>query len=502
MPASKKVAASSKSEQAPDYRPGSVFRNIMIIALALILIVFMGLPALSSFVAPPDRSFGSYDGVPITYAEGNLFASQVEELGAMYSNVSGDNVDFIRQYIWRQAFERAALQIALEREALRAGIVITDAELDRSLVFHPAYLEAGQFSAERFRQTSNAEHLRIRNEQRQRLYVQKYYQATLGTLASSEETTAFLRSLAFPQRRLSVVTLEAADYPAAEVARYGQDNASLFRSLNTQRLSVASEGDAQRLLEEARKGEKTFDELVQAHSRDSLAQSAGRLDWRSFQEIRVEFENQPDAETLFSTGKDSIAGPFKTIYGWSLYKVLENLRQPDLNDTATLEQVRAYMNRQERGLIESWLEERAKQMADAARSSGFASAALAQGKTVQTTGFLSLNYGSASYLPALKTGSENSVVADLDTNESFWRRAFQTPVGQIAEPLVANNKVLLIRVDAERLEAEDSALPELAQADAFATESLSRAFERSFLNSPRFEDRFYETYQRLFASAN
>src|ERR1041384_3651249 len=64
------------------------------IILAVIIVTFIGAPVVSKVAEQPGIVFGSYDGVPIQYQQGNEFARQVEQLNRYFEQqFQGGNLD-------------------------------------------------------------------------------------------------------------------------------------------------------------------------------------------------------------------------------------------------------------------------------------------------------------------------------------------------------------------------------------------------------------------------
>ena len=196
------------------------------IILVVIVVTFIGAPVVSKVSEQNAVNFGSYDGIPVEFIQGNVFSQQVEQLNRFYEqfNQGSTNVEFQRQLVWRQAFEQTALQIGLEHEAERAGIVITDAQIDKALVTNAAYQKDGKFSEELYRLTASADRFKYRQETKTSLLVQTYAgDQTQGPLLSTA-TKDFVAGLAFPQRKFSFVTFTDLDYPQNLVSEYAVKN--------------------------------------------------------------------------------------------------------------------------------------------------------------------------------------------------------------------------------------------------------------------------------------
>ncbi len=471
------------------------------VILVVIIVTFIGAPVVSKASEQPGVTFGSYDGVSIDFVQGNLFSQQVEQLNRFYEqfNQGGTNVEFQRQLVWRQAFEQTALQIGLKREAELAGIVVTDSEIDRQLVGHSAYLKDGKFNEELYRMTSAADRFRYRQETKTSLLVQQYAgDKTQGALIA-DSTKTFVAQMAYPQRKFSFVTFSDADFPQTAVTDYAEKNKALFRTIDLSRITVtSSEGDAQKVQAEAVKGEKAFTDLAKTYSKDSLAESGGALSVRHYYELKAEIAKAEDLDKVFALAKGAISPVIKNDKSWTIYRVNAPAAEADLVNADTLAVVRAYLGRNERGLVEDNLEAQAKAFSEGAKAD-FASAAKKLSKAVGTSEWVSLNFGNHDLFPSMTESSQDLVFQGLASNEDFFKKAFRMPVGQVSDPILASPSVIVVKVDAVKAAPAAGDTPVSPTAvESTALSERSNLVQKAILSSPKFKDQFQSEFDRLF----
>ncbi len=471
------------------------------IILVVIVVTFVGAPVVSKVSEQPSAIFGTYDGVPIEFIQGNAFAQHVEQLNRFYEqfNQGNNNIELQRQLVWRQAFEQTAVQVALKREAEVAGIVVTDSQIDKALVFHPNYQKDGKFSEELYRTTGSADRFRYKQETKANLIVQQYAGDHIEGPLLSTATKDFIASMAYPQKKFSYVTFTDTDYPQALVADYAAKNKALFRTIDVSKITIdTSEGDANKVHDEAVKGDKAFADLAKAYSKDTLAQSGGNLGVRRFYELKSDFAKSDDLEKLFTLGKGAVSAVVKGDKSWTIYKVNAPAADADLASTDTLAVVRAYLGRSERGLVEDNLEAQAKAFAEAAKGD-LVGAAKKAGKTVTTTDWVSLNFGNHSLFPSVTDASKEATWRGLASNEDFFKKAFRLTLGQISPPILASPAVLVVKVDAVKMMAMPNETPiSPAQVQSAIVTERGQSLEQQILASPKFKDQFQAEFSRLF----
>jgi hypothetical protein len=497
-----KAVKFSPEKPAPERRSHGLGITIFSAAILVVIVVtFIGAPVVSKVSEQASVSFGSYDGIPIDFIQGNLFSQQVERLNRFYEqfNQGSNNVEFQRQLVWRQAFEQTALQVGLKREAERAGIAVTDDQVKKALVDYPAYQKDGHFDASLYAQTAKADQFKYAQETRNSLMVQAYAEDhTQGALLSSA-TKTFITSLNYPQRKFSFVTFTDSDYPQNLVADYAAKNKGLFRTIDLSRITVdTTEADAQKVRAEAVKGDKSFSDLAKTYSKDSLAESGGALNVRHYYELKAEVSKTEDLDKVFALSKGGISPVIAGDKTWVIYKANAPATDADLTSADTLAVVRAYIGRNDRGLLEDNLEVQAKAFVASAKSD-LAAAAKKLGKTVGVSGWVPLNFGNYDLFPSLTAASKDATFQGLAANEDFFKKAFKTPVGQLSDPILASPAVLVVKVDAVKTAPAADDKPVTADGvDSLVANERGKELEQAVLTSPLFKDHFQAEFNHLF----
>ncbi len=130
----------------------------------------------------------------------------------------------------------------------KSGLKVTDKGLDEAMAENAAFQQDGKFSIEKYNAMSMSARLSLRGSTKEDLLVRRYYE-DLYTIAPSTAEIAFVASMAKPQREISYAFIPLADFPAGEVASWGNKNADLFRTLGVSRITVtSSESDAKKIL--------------------------------------------------------------------------------------------------------------------------------------------------------------------------------------------------------------------------------------------------------------
>ncbi len=468
------------------------------VILGVIIVTFIGAPVVTKVTEGNAIVFGTYDGIPIQYLPGNAFDRQVQQLKSYFEQqFQGANIDLQRQLVWRQAFEQTAVQIALQHEAEKAGMVITDAQIDKTLVNLPDYQKNGKFSEELYRSTPAAEKFRNRQTTRSQLLIQYYVMDRTQGALLSDATRTFIADMAYPQRKFSFVTFTDADFPAALVADYAAKNKNLFRTIDVSKITVNSEGDAQKVREEAVKGDKTFADLAKTYSKDAQAESGGALGVKRYYDLKNDITKAADLDKLFSLTKGAISSVIAGDKVWTIYKVNAEAADADISSADTLAVVRAYIAKSERGLLEDNLETQAKTFSADAKTN-FAAAAKKLGKTVETTGWVALNFGNHDLFPSMTNASKNRVFSGLAANEDFFKRAFRLATGEVSDPILASPAVLVVRADEIKTGPAKDDTPVLPNSvDSAVTGERSQVLERAILTSPKLADNFQSEYRKI-----
>jgi hypothetical protein len=370
------------------------------------------------------------------------------------------------------------------------------------LVTYDAYLKDGKFSEELYRNTSAADRFKYRQDMKTQMLVRQYaLDHTQGAMVS-QATKDFTAGMAYPQRKFSFITFTDADYPQTLVAEYAGKNKGLFRTIDVSRITVtSSEGDANKVRDEAVKGDKTFADLAKAYSKDAQAENGGALGVKRYYDLKADGLKSEDLDKVFALGKGGVSAVIKGDKTWTIYKVNAPSADADLASADTLAVVRAYLSKNERGLIEDNLEAQAKTFSTEASApkADFTGLAKKAGRVVLTTDWVALNFGNSDLYPSVTGASKDATFQGLGSNDEFFKKAFKLTVGQVSAPILASPAILVVKVDAVKEAAAAGDTPtSAASVDSLVNSERNKELQQTILSNPKFKDQFQVEFNRLF----
>jgi hypothetical protein len=488
-----------KFKQNPALYIGSV------VILVLVTVTFVGGDLLVRGVdRGGDLTFGYYDKVPITWVPGNMFASYREQV-AQYYQSQGVDINNIRTNadIWRQAYEMTVLHTAVLQMMKKSNYSVPEKTVDREVARLPHFQENGRFSAALYNQMSETNRLALWRQVQEEMTKMAYFSDFYGLLIPSSEAD-FIGKMASVMRTFEMVSFNVDNYPETEYLAYARENSDLFRTIHLSKITVnSSEREAMRILDSVKNGTVTFEDAARAQSEDQLADRGGDMGRRYAFEVEGEIQNSSERDIIFSLGRGEMSNVIRTGNGWGFFRVEEELRQADFEDTAVMERVRSYLRNFDRGRMEDWAIAQAEDFIADVETSGFDNAAGWRSLERYSFGPLPINYGGVELFTGLESftvsGFTSEDIQSLSRNENFWRIAFSTRLNAPSEPLVQGSSVLVL-FPVEEINAEETAVDNIAS--VYSSYWLNYVTEQSlssyFLNNTRMDDRFWDTFFRYF----
>ena len=483
-------------------------RNLMtgtIIILVITVISFVFVPALSgSGNSSGSLVFGKYGKTPISFAQGNYFSQQVESINSMYRDSLGtnSNVDFLRQLIWRSAFNQTVVRTAMLDEIDSAGAGVSSKKIDRAIVTSGMFDTNGSFDEEAYMNTSGSRMKEIRASIEEDLRVQIYYEDTLYNLKRSDKELDFLLSMGSPEKNFSYALYPYSSYPADKVAEYGKENARLFTKMNLNRITVnGSEKDAIDILSKLESG-SNFDEVARNMSQDSYAENGGSLGEIAYYNL-LTYLNREQADEVFGLSNGSMSGIISTDSSYYIFQSAGNAVEINTENTDAIAAIRAYMEREEVGLIEDYLIGQAEALAIVAQSSNLSTSAAEQGIETGETGFIAPAYGNIPFIinsAGNKTG--DSLLSAAAYSDDFFEKAFALKTeGDVSEPVILDRSIVLFSLIGEQ---DGFEYPEeyktyvKSQLGSELNQYKESAIQSVFLESEKLKDNFNTTFNRIF----
>lgn len=473
-----------------------------IILLVIIVVTFVGSPVASRIGAAASISFGSYDGRPITFQQGNYFSQQEQALAEQLRQ-SGQELDVGTQlyYIWYQAYLRTITHTAILIEAEKAGLDITSDTVDTALLYYPAFLDSnGKFSESLYTKAGKAEQVQAYKLTRDDLVVQQFSQDVSTGVQTGPQEKAFVLSMAMNQRSFDFVSFPFDSYPAAEIKTYAQEHQADFRKIKVSRILVKGEGEAKEIHQKLTDKTSAFEELAKTYSKDSYASTGGDMGWRYAYDLQGDFDTKDTVNEIFALKAGEISPVIKSSLGYMIYRCDAEAANPDLSDQATIDVVKSYILTHEKGKVEDYFMEVAGKLSRRAGEIGFAAAAKEAAVTVATTDFFPVNLQGVFSMFPVKATPESATPTSAVYSEEFFQRAFSLDKTTASAPIVLDDRIVVLKLAQERTEPPaDQAAMEKSFVEGIAQQSLQSDISIQLDNPAKLKDNFDAAYTRNVA---
>ena len=469
-----------------------------IAVLVIVIVAFVFVPAIvpSAAGAGMELVFGSYNNIPIAYTPGNYFAQIRDALARNAAQYGvGDND------VWRSAFEQAAVHTAIMEEIKKAGYAPPPALVDKKVADMPQFKENGVFSLTRYRALDKSARMTLWRQTKERMETEQY-QNDLRSLLTSSQETAFIRNMGSPQRTFDFAAFPITDYPREEIKAYVLSNQALFTVTHLSRITVkGGEREARQVLDSIKAGTAAFEDAARTHSKDADAEKGGDLGSRMAYEFIAEVPEEAERETLMALPKGELSAVVQVPEGWAFFRAEDAPKSADTEDVALLDKIfRSYIMEFERGRVENFFLGKAEEFNAKVREQGFEEALAEAGLEKKTFGPLPINYGNTNLFNSALSASAPEVYR-AGHLESFWQAAFSTPLLTPSAPLVIDTSVVVLYPTEETtLDERNAGYIELAYSSLL--NNYFTIIHGYFLNHPRMEDRFIESYIKYFYTVN
>lgn len=486
-----------KEQERPTQRRWVYIGTIVI--LVLVIVTFIGGPALSGFVGSGKVTFGRYGRTEITYVSGNYFQRTFQNIASQVQESGQEVTDAVYRQIWRNAYDATVLHLALLETAEEAQMGVSDEAVDEAVARWPALQENGRFSPDRYYGLTGQQRSSLRQYLEQSLVAGQVRQDIYSTTVASEAEVAFVKGMASPERQFRFVAFPFSDFPDDRVSAYVRENASRFRRANLSRITItSSKQEAEQIRDQAIERQATFEDLARAHSTDMYADDGGDMDWVYYHELEPDFENVETIDQIFSLPVAELSPVVQTTYGWAIYRVDGSPIDPDMDSEQLIIDARSYLTAFEPGLLQDYSRGQAEAFRETALESDFDAAATAIDQSPLLTAYFPVNYGNFPYFSTVRAPSAESF-ANAAYDEQFFIDAFALGEGDVSEPVALRDRFLVLQLADERSAPEESMslfdvyLPYIYQ------EIAAGDIQRVVIDTELLEDNFdraYNTYVR------
>lgn len=473
-----------------------------VIVLVIIVLAFVVAPALGGRAQGSNRLiFGYYNGEAIEYTPDSYFSRQRDAYAQQVENMSeanDENYQWQAMQVWKGAYDATVVHTAILQQAEKSGLHISEQKLDRSIATDGPYRRNGQFSAELYRQTPNAEKITTRNLFEENLLHEQWTQ-DLMNIPSAPGESEFFAGLATPERRFEYVSYSLGDYPEEEVLQYAQANMAQFSKANLSRISLRMDkGEAKEIYTQLQENPSRFEELAQNHSSDENAEKGGDMGWIRYHELSAALEDSAKADTVFSLSDGEISDLIETSFGYAIYRCDEPSQLPDFSNQEEITAVRSYLIQNDRGQVEDYFIEQAQALRSEAEVEGFSVAASRQNLETATTNYFPINYGGSFFLKSIQSENGDGILKQAQSNSRVLTALFSLSEDEYSEAFVLGRNVVVARLLDER-ETPEEELQQIKNYYSYITQNFqSQDIRQHFLESDKLEDNFMQVFARLF----
>ena len=291
----------------------------------------------------------------------------------------------------------------------------------------------------------------------------KYAGHTLYGLKSSDAEKEFFEKMASEKRSFDLAVFDKKDYPESQVKAFGAENKDKFTKYNFSVITVKDQSKAKSILNQLTKEEITFSDAVSEYSDKAYSGADGKLSSNYGYQIQNIVTKEDDEKALFALELNQTSRVVETSAGYSIFHNDLIKTEPDFTDSAVIATVRSYINENETSLIENYFIEKAKAVASDAEKKGFEAAGKSNGAKVVKVPAFALNYANDSMLGSLP--EEFASISGASTNENLLKKAFALKNGDVSEPVVSGDSILVVKATGTQKDnLTDSKKEELAGA--------------------------------------
>src|SRR6056297_389918 len=496
----KKASAQNTVEKKRTQHP--LTWALSVVVLIIVVVAFVVAPAFGGMGGRERLIFGYYDGEPIEYEPDSYFARQRDayaERIEQQSDQNSDNFQWQALQVWKGAFDTTVVHTAILQQSEKSGLVISEKKRDRNIAQYGPYRENGKFSAELYRNASNAEKIATRELFNENLIHDQWTQ-DVSNIPSPKAEKEFMLGMTSRERRFRYVDFSLNNYPDQRVIEFAEENSQLFQKMNLSRISLRmDENEAAQIYQQLQESPNRFEELAQNHSSDENAEKGGDMGWVRYHELAAAFEESDKADTIFSLTQGELTGLVETSFGWAIYRCDEPPTNPDFTNDEELDAVRSYVIRNERGQVEDYFINRAETFVANAKEEGFSLAAADARVSEAETEYFPINYGESFFLKPIRSVNDgDSLLQRAQSNQRILTSLFSVKENNFTEPLVLGNSVLVAQLLDERRAPEEE-VKQIANYHSYIMQNFQREEIRNhFLQSDKLEDNFMQVFSKYF----
>ncbi len=499
------MAQETKVKTAKDHtKIGAV---IILVISAIVFIPFGGYEVISALFSNQNVPvFGSYKGKKITYERGSTFTNVTENLAEQYKSY-GIQVDSNSSYyLFTQAFSETVKDLAYTDKVSKTGYSVPEEAVNRRLINYFTD-ETGNYSAKLYNQTDKTTKKSLREGVVKTLTYNRFRDDLLGSstlsvkdsplygIKTSSKEESFFADMGKEKRSFKFVAFNTEDFPEEEAIKWAKldNNKDKFVKYDMSAISMEKEADAKALLKQLNANEITFEDALTEKSANYFTDDDGKLARPYRYQIEISIPEASDVEKVAGLTNGSMSDVIATSRGYTIFRKDGMDTAADFSDEETVGVITGYIKTNEHGYIEDYYSSIAKDFTAQASLTSFEEAAENFNVTVVQTEAFPLNYGSSSLYGTVP--SENTELANLNTNDDVLQKIFSLKKGESSVPVVLSSNVLVFNCTEITQEADDSDSEDLGSKLENINYSCA---EQTLMTSSKVENNVWNAYFDYF----
>jgi peptidyl-prolyl cis-trans isomerase D len=226
------------------------------------------------------------------------------------------------------------------------------------------------------------------------------------------------------------------------------------------------------------------------------AEKGGDMGWRYYYDLEADFEDSEPVETIFQLEETEISPVLESRFGWVIFRCDAPAIEPDFDVEETLQVVRDYVMRYEKGLVEDYTLGLAESFRERVEDVGFLGATLEENYTVGLTDYFPINFQSYYFLAPVRSPMEQINLSSAAYSEEFFLQAFSLALGEVSAPVLLDDQVVVLRLDdiREAPQREQDLLGDYY--NYYAQQSEEQDLQSVLLDPDFIEDNFDATFYK------
>jgi len=373
----------------------------------------------------------------------------------------------------------------------------------------------GKYSAKIYRDTPDSDKIKIQNSIKSNLLYQRYVNDLFGTniydpeksqygLKTTQNEMNFIAGMDSKERSFKMASFNTADYPKEEAEKYGKTNIDKFTKYNVLIATLQTQEDADSIYKQVTDGTLQFADAISQYSSKAYSDDKGLLTNNyayQLDSLITSDTAEQDIAAVKALADEEISTVIKTSQGYSLFMGAGAPVEPDMSDPAIVNDVLTYMTSYEKGEIEDYFVNKAKDLAADALTSSFTNSAKKyNAKTTDIPSF-PINYANNQLISSIPSTS----IPELEgaqSNKDFLEKAFALTKNEISEPIVIGQYIVLLQLDTETNKDDTNAEQFALMYPYYTSQFDEKSLSSYVMTSDSLKNDLFSVYLKYFINNN